>query len=79
MLQLRAIIEDRSPPSGSSAIRKLEQHLFRILCANCVPDSEDTEIRENGRSSSRPISHPLLNEPEYPIRGPVREDLLRQE
>jgi hypothetical protein len=33
-----------------------EKPLFRILCANCVPDSEDT-VRKNGQSDSRPISH----------------------
>src|ERR1700733_13071976 len=29
---------------------------FRTPCANCVPDSEDTQIRRNGQSDSRPIS-----------------------
>jgi hypothetical protein len=33
-----------------SAIRKLEQHRFRILCANCVLDPEDAQIRGKGQS-----------------------------
>ena len=49
--------------SESPAIRKLEQHLFRTLCANCVPDSENTQIRRNGQSESRPISRPCPNSP----------------
>jgi hypothetical protein len=37
------------------------QHLFRTLCANCVPDSEDTQIRRNGESDFRPISSFPIN------------------
>lgn len=47
----RACIDYRRT-SELSAGRKLEQHLFRILCAKCVPDSENTDIRRNGQSRS---------------------------
>ena len=60
----RACIDYRRT-SELSAGRKLKQHLFRILCANCVPDSEDTDIRRNGQSGSRPISHFSFDQSKY--------------
>lgn len=49
---------------GSAAIRKLKKLYFRILCANCVPDSEDAQIGKAadltcGRSAVSSLNRPL--------------------